>query len=210
MFNISDYSVLAENDVIYNFIKPNSTVLDLGCGNGGLGGHLRRNKNCRVCGLEADKKLAEAATRQLDSVVCEDIKDIHKISFETRFDYIVCADILEHILDPGQVLHDIKNLLAEDGYLLVSVPNIANWRIRVMLLSGRFQYRPLTITDPGHIRFYTRDTARAMLESAGYRIDRILPKNSAYKKDWMMRLLGKLWGNMFAYQFVFIARPMEK
>lgn len=201
-----DYGRLAINDVIYRFIRPNSRVLDLGCGNGVLGEFLRRNKNCYVCGLEFDAKLAEVARTKLDFVIREDIQNIAKISFDNKFDYVICADILEHIMDPIPILHRIKALLAQGGYLLVSIPNIANWDIRLRLLIGRFEYKALTITDPGHLRFYTKSTANKLLEDNGYTIVHILPKNSAYKKDFLMRWLGRLWGNMFAYQFVFVAR----
>lgn len=200
------YSGLAINDVIYRIIRPGTKVLDLGCGNGVLGESLRKNKKCYVCGLEFDAKLAEQARSRLDTVICEDINNLDKLSFNNKFDYVVCADILEHIIDPMPILRCIKGLLDQDGYLLVSIPNIANWDIRLRLLAGRFEYKPLTITDPGHMRFYTKSTAKRLLEDAGYTVMDILPKNSAYKRDFLMRWLGRLWGNMFAYQFIFVAK----
>lgn len=200
-----DYGRLAINDVIYRFIRPNSMVLDLGCGNGILGESLRKNKKCYVCGLEFDAKLAEQACSRLDSVIREDIQNITNLTFDKKFDYVVCADILEHIMDPMPILYGIKNLLAQDGYLLVSIPNIANWDIRLGLLTGRFEYKPLTITDPGHLRFYTKSTAKKLLEDTGYTVTHIFPKNSAYKRDFFMRWLGKLWGSLFAYQFIFVS-----
>lgn len=205
VFDPESYEMLAINNIIYGIIKPNSRVLDLGCGKGVLGDFLRKNKKCHVYGLEFDAYLAEQAGSRLDSVICADIRDLHKFSFDEKFDYIVCADIIEHIADPYPVLDAVKGILAPSGCLLASIPNIANWRIRIRLLMGRFEYKPLTITDPGHMRFYTKATAKKMLQDSGYKISRILPKNSAYKKDFFMRWLGKLWGNLFAYQFIFVA-----
>lgn len=201
-----DYKELPINNIIYDIIKPNSRVLDIGCGNGVLGGTLRRNKNCYVCGLEIDPELVKLAEKQLDSVINTDIQDLQKLSLNGGYDYVVCADILEHIPNPIPVLNVIKRFLTPKGYLLVSIPNIANWRIRMRLLIGRFEYESLTITDPGHMRFYTKTTAKRLLEGCGYRVIKIFSKNSAYKRDFLMKLLGRLWGNLFAYQFVLVAR----
>lgn len=204
--NLKSYGELAVNDIIYNIIRPNSRVLDLGCGSGQLGALLRKNKNCYVCGVELDKELKEKAIAQLDSVICEDIVNVNLLSFNDKFDYVVCADVLEHTLDPVPILHAIKNFLNPQGYLLVSVPNVANWRIRIGLLMGNFEYSPFGIMDPGHIRFYTKATARRLLEDSGYTVTKILPKNSAYKRDFLIRWLGRIWGTLFAYQFVFVAQ----
>lgn len=204
--NLKSYGELAVNDIIYNIIRPNSRVLDLGCGSGQLGALLRKNKNCYVCGVELDKELKEKAIAQLDSVICEDIVNVNLLSFNDKFDYVVCADVLEHTLDPVPILHAIKNFLNPQGYLLVSVPNVANWRIRIGLLMGNFEYSPFTIMDPGHLRFYTKATARRLLEDSGYTVTKILPKNSAYKRDFLIRWLGRIWGTLFAYQFVFVAQ----
>lgn len=201
-----DYKELPINNIIYDIIKPNSRVLDIGCGNGVLGGTLRRNKNCYVCGLEIDPELVKLAEKQLDSVINTDIQDLQKLSLNRGYDYVVCADILEHIPNPIPVLNMIKRFLTPKGYLLVSIPNIANWRIRMRLLIGRFEYESLTITDPGHMWFYTKTTAKRLLEGCGYRVIKIFSKNSAYKRDFLMKFLGRLWGNLFAYQFVFVAR----
>lgn len=206
IFEMESYGGRAINNIIYNIIKPNSRVLDLGCGNGILGEFLKKDKNCYVSGLEVDKTLVEKARGKLDSIICADIRDLNNVSLDEKFDYVVCADILEHIMDPQSVLHVIKNFITPDGYLLVSMPNIANWRIRLELLMGKFEYRPLTITDPGHLRFYTKYTAKKLLAECGYTVKKILPKNSAYKSDFLIRWLGRLWGSLFAYQLIFVAR----
>lgn len=207
--NLKSYGELAINNIIYNVIRPNSKVLDLGCGSGLLGALLRKDKNCYVCGVEVDKELKEKASAKLDSVICEDIKNVNLLSFNDKFDYVVCADVLEHTPDPVPVLVAIKNFLNPHGCLLVSMPNVANWRIRIGLLMGNFEYKPFGIMDPGHLRFYTKATARRLLEDSGYTVKKIFSKNSAYKKDFLIRWLGKIWGNLFAYQFVFVAKAED-
>ena len=90
-----------------------------------------------------------------------------------RFDLILFADVLEHVADPIAVLRRLLGYLAEDGHVVVSLPNVAAWTVRLGLLAGRFDYRPSGILDDSHLRFFTRDSARRLLEGAGLEVLRI-------------------------------------
>ena len=88
----------------------------------------------------------------------------------SHFDRVLLQDVLEHVRDPMRVLTDCHGLLDAQGLLLVSVPNVANITVRLSLLFGRFEYAERGILDKTHLRFFTRKSARRMIEQAGYEI----------------------------------------
>jgi SAM-dependent methyltransferase len=85
---------------------------------------------------------------------------------DERFDVIVAADVLEHLRDPLAVLNRLVPFLAEDGFVVLSVPNIAHGSVRLALLEGRFEYRELGLLDRTHVTFFTRQSLERMLDEA--------------------------------------------
>ena len=86
------------------------------------------------------------------------------------FDKVLLMDVLEHLRVPEKLLWGCRSLLKPNGHLIVTVPNVANITVRLMLLFGRFHYTERGILDKTHVRFFTRKTARKMLKEHGYRI----------------------------------------
>ena len=72
--------------------------------------------------------------------------------------------------DPSRLLTECKAVLKSNGLLVVSLPNIANITVRLKLLFGKFDYQERGIMDKTHLRWFTRRTARKLLEDHGYRI----------------------------------------
>jgi SAM-dependent methyltransferase len=137
------------------------------------------------------------------------------------FDVIVAGDVLEHLPRPEELLGELRPLLAPGGTLLVSVPNVANVTVRAALLFGRFPYAERGILDRTHLRFYTRASARALLEGAGYRVvfaaatampfELALPALGRPPLSGAVRggasLLARALPTLFGYQFVFEVTP---
>ena len=76
----------------------------------------------------------------------------------------------EHLTACDRLLRECRPALKTNGMLIVSVPNIANISVRLLLLLGKFDYTERGILDKTHVRFFTRKTARAFLEQNGYSI----------------------------------------
>jgi 2-polyprenyl-3-methyl-5-hydroxy-6-metoxy-1,4-benzoquinol methylase len=146
-------------------------VLDVGCGKGFFAALIRDTGN-RVTGID---ELPEAAHAEpFEQYIQADLEqgiDPQTTALRGRtFDKVLLLDILEHLRRPEQLLRDCRHLLKSNGHLLVSVPNIANITVRLMLLLGMFNYTERGILDRTHLHFYTRKTARQLLEANGYRI----------------------------------------
>lgn len=193
-------------------------ILDVGFGAGEL---ARRVKDrCRhLAGIEFDAGAAQQSAHLFDRWIEGDLVPALKERFDTLFDVIVAADVLEHLPDPGTVLNLLGPLLAPEGRLLVSLPNIANISVRLALLFGRFDYTPRGILDQTHLRFFTRRTGQALLEAHGFRVVDTVP--TAMPVELAVPALGRpplapvvrggavlaarMLPGLFGYQFVYEA-----
>ncbi len=157
-------------------VGKNKRVIDFGCATGYFA-RLLTNRGCEVTGVEVNSKAAKVATNYCDEVIVADLdfvslNDIlsNQISKE-KFDVAVFGDILEHLRNPWKVLEETRNILKPQGYVIASIPNIAHGAIRLALLQGNFEYKPLGILDNTHLRFFTRETVKQLFEDSGYLID---------------------------------------
>jgi 2-polyprenyl-3-methyl-5-hydroxy-6-metoxy-1,4-benzoquinol methylase len=146
-------------------------VLDVGCWTGEMSAEFAR-RNRRVVGVEIDRDAAEQARKLLDDVV---VADVTELDFEETFgpdafDVIVFGDVLEHLADPVSVLRGISGVLADSGFVVASVPNVAHGSVRLRLLGGEFSYTDVGLLDRSHLRFFTADTVRELFEDAGFAI----------------------------------------
>lgn len=148
-----------------DLVTPNSTVLDLGCGTGALGTWLTTHKNCTADGLTLSDAEAEQARSHYRHVVVGNLEtdDICEHFGHSTYDFIVCADVLEHLKDPARTLAACHRLLSPAGSLLVSVPNVAYAGLVAELMAGQFGYRDEGLLDKTHLRFFTRSTLLTFL-----------------------------------------------
>jgi 2-polyprenyl-3-methyl-5-hydroxy-6-metoxy-1,4-benzoquinol methylase len=147
-------------------------ILDVGTAQGFLG-QLVQETGLTIDAVEPNPEWAEVARpyyRDLQLATIEDAKlpdDTYRL--------VVCADVLEHVIDPVAALQVLKKATTDDAVFLISLPNVAHIAVRLMLLFGFFPHMERGILDRTHLHFYTLDTARAMLESAGLKVVRATP-----------------------------------
>lgn len=189
------------------------SVLDVGCGDG----HLARvltERGYRVTGLDNDRAALSAASHFCDCVIEADL-DRFEPAGHGPFDWILAADVLEHVPDPLAVSRRLVLALADDGVIVVSVPNVAHLYVRLALLSGRWDYAERGILDRTHLRFFTRRSLRQLLDSAGIRPTRMtpaglpwsiilpsVPKAVVGSAAILDRSVARLWPAAFAYQWI--------
>lgn len=153
----------------------NKKILSLGCGSCALEAVLEKKFFCEVTGLDYSKDaIAKAKTRIKKAFVIDlEKKSIKSVVDNNKFDVIIFADILEHLRNPYFLLKECKNLLSSEGKIVVSIPNVANWSVRLNLLFGRFNYASAGIMDKTHVKFYTFKTANKLVRNSGYKILKI-------------------------------------
>jgi 2-polyprenyl-3-methyl-5-hydroxy-6-metoxy-1,4-benzoquinol methylase len=169
------YEVEEQNRALVGAIGRPRTVLDVGCGVG-LNGAAARRTGAHVTGIEIVPQSIARARQVLDEVLAADITSDASVRDHLqgrRFDLILFADVLEHTADPRAVLERLLPYLEQDGHVIISLPNVAAWTVRLGLLAGRFDYDKSGILDDTHLRFFTRDSAVRLVESAGLEVLRI-------------------------------------
>lgn len=186
---------------IIRYIGRGRRVLDVGCATGYLAEKLTKN-DCEVYGIEVDPSATQEAEKHCKEVLLADIEDIEELPWpEKFFDVFIYADILEHLKRPDLALLKFRRYLKPDGILIVSLPNIAYWRMRLNMLLGRFNYEEVGIIDKTHLRFFTIETGQYLVEECGFKV---------VKLDycgWAMKYFPlKLFRAWFAFQFVIYAK----
>jgi ubiquinone/menaquinone biosynthesis C-methylase UbiE len=155
-------------------VPRGSIVLDVGCGSGLHGDVLSQEYGHRVVGVDSSEASIRRASGRLWQAHVGDVTSCASYPFgDLRFNAIVFSDILEHLYAPDRILADHLELLAPGGVVVVSIPNIAIWSARLGLLCGRFEYEDTGTFDRTHIRFFTRKSIAAMLQSCGLRPSRV-------------------------------------
>lgn len=190
-----------------DMIAEGSLVLDVGCHTGILGEALQKIKQAKVIGIDTDIEALNIARGRLQAALLLDLEQDGwakhlKTEGYQHFDMILFGDVLEHTRQPERILLEAKELLNAGGQVILSVPNVAHWRVRFGLLFGRFEYTESGILDRTHLRFFTQRTARALLENSGYHV--INTDVAGYAlPHWLIRMLP----GVFAVQIVINAKP---
>ncbi len=187
---------------VLNAIDENETVLDVGCSYGDFGVQLKM-KNCKVDGVELYGPAIIEAQKVLDHIYPLNLNKINSIGkIDKNYSVITFMDVLEHCIEPANVLESFKSKLTAQGRVYVSVPNIANFRERWAIMRGHFDYAKYGVMDETHVRFFTKETALKLVGSsfAQTKIIKYTPRHR-----YLARIVS-WWPEMFAMQFVIEGR----
>jgi predicted TPR repeat methyltransferase len=207
-------------DLIRRFAPRGGTLLDLGASAGHLGAALRDHFG-QTIGFEYEVACIRALHDRFDAAAICDLERLGKLP--PHLNAVVLGDVMEHLRDAPALLRLVKQSLAPDGRVFVSVPNIANITVRIGLLFGIFEYRDRGILDNTHLRFYTLRTIRREIEQAGFRviavrgssvpirliIGKITPEPILRLGERVLTLMTRMWKSLFAYQIVLVAEPLS-
>jgi SAM-dependent methyltransferase len=189
------------------------SVLDLGCGNAYLGGLLAA-RGYRVTGVERAGGFDPALVPPGVRMIAADLEQ--PLALDERFDFALCADILEHLRQPEQLLRDTARLLKPGGRLVASLPNSGNLYFRLNVLAGRFPQHDKGLFDRTHVRFYMWNGWQQLLAEAGFTLEHTrvsgIPFGVAFPAstgswwvrgtEWISYTLARVWRRLFAYQFI--------
>ena len=214
-----DLETKNSTSVIIKMMKENTDVLEIGPAHGRLTKHLKENMNCSVdiveIDLEAGNHAKQYARNALVGLEAGNVSADYW--FETlqdnKYDYIICADVLEHLHNPDKVLERLKSLLKPDGSILISIPNFTHSSVLVNLFNDIFEYNEIGLLDNTHIHFFTYKSFMKMVKDAG-----LIPVKedatfaATYKTELKTKLsdvsgsiakviMGKKYSN--AYQYLF-------
>lgn len=212
VFNPSKAHPYDAHSILMRLVPRGSKVLELGSASGYLSGYMEQVLGCRVTGLEADPTATAIAKTRCTEVYTADLDapnalDVARAS--APYDVLFAAAILEHLKQAETILQAAHSLLKPGAIIIVSLPNIAHWSIRLRLLRGQFEYEDYGVMDKTHVHLYTLKTGRELLEQTGYHVESIKIAGSGIQ-NVLNGLLGEqaplIRPNLFAYELIYVAR----
>ncbi len=211
---VAEHGLSAAHRLLLEAVPAGARVLDAGCASGYLAALLAARGH-EVVGLEADPGAAAAAReRAAIEVITGDLERAEDLArLPGPFGAVIFGDVLEHLRYPAGALRAVRALLAPAGLVIVSLPNAVHWTARRQILRGRFPQEDHGLFDRTHLRFYTRATARELLEQAGFTVVDERPVPAPLPLEAHVRLPAALGRaavrrrpELFALQFVLTAR----
>jgi len=191
--------------LVLRLVGQDKSVLEIGPATGYLSRRFVE-AGCRVTGIEVDEECARCAEQSGVQLIRGSVEDEEVLGqIRATFDVVVLADVLEHLTWPERTLLRMQRFLNPGGYAVVSLPNIANWKTRIGLLFGRFDYQDEGILDRTHLRFFTRRSAEAMIREAGYEVLEFHPGATR-----MPGIFLKAWPTLCAVHLVFKIAPRKE
>ncbi len=194
--------IRADLDIIQRWIKPRSTVLDLGCGDGTLLKELSEQLGVQGYGLEIE---AENITRCIQSginVIQYDLNDGLKDFNADAFDYVIMTQTLQAINRPDLLL---KEMLRVGRQGIVTFPNFGHWSARVQLALGG--HMPVTRNIPNewyntpNTHLCTLKDFEVLCKDKSIRILQRCVVNYAHRSTTATRFLPGLLGEIALYRF---------
>lgn len=195
-------------------------VLDIGCGSSDIGRALKESGFIDLCAIEVD----ESARQVAESIYSRVGQSIDEFK-DRKFGLVLLLDVVEHLPNPEEFLASVARIIKPGGTLLISVPNVAHWSVRIPLLFGVFNYTDRAILDKTHLQFFTRLRLRNLLVkeslfelvSLGATIEPaefVLPKavwdNPIFRLISKFRLaIANLLPGLMAYQHVAVLRRVS-
>ena len=167
------YYANTRDDIVDSLPRPVGSVLDVGCGSGGVGAGLRRAGASRLTGIEVMAEQAELARAHYDHVVVAPVEQALE-QLDGHFDTILCLDVLEHLVDPERVLRDLHGVAAPGARLQVSLPNARHVSlVKDLVFKGTFGYTEWGHRDRTHLRWFTRRDIVEAMERTGWAVQRV-------------------------------------
>jgi SAM-dependent methyltransferase len=164
--------------------KP-ARILDIGCGDGKFASLLEKTTNASVTGIDVSEAAIALARKRIDAYRVD--VGLDRYPFNDGFFYgIFCGEVIEHLFDTDHLLDEIYRVMAENGFCILTTPNLAAWYNRISLALG---YQPfytevsiyhnvgkLTtkggMTSTGHIRGFTYRSLKELLKEHNFIISK--------------------------------------
>ena len=193
----------ADLAIIAQWIKPGSSILDMGCGDGTLLKFLR-DRDIDGIGLEIDEQKLEACIRDRVNVIQADLNDgLSEYFSDNSFDYVVMSQTLQAMDRPDQLVEEMLRV-GKQG--IITFPNMAYWKGRLQLGIGGFM--PLTKSLPNswyntpNIHLCTLRDFEDLCELKGITIlERTVVDHTHSRSTLLMRLFPNLFGEIAIYRF---------
>jgi len=190
---------------ILQWVRPGSTVLDVGCGEGNLGALLIHEKGCKVTGIDISQNNVKAARKKgVDAKIAD--ADLGLKYPGRSFDYVVINVTLQMLHNPELALKEAARV---GKTLIVSFPNFAHLLARMELVFlGIMPRTPLYTYEwynTKHIHLFSYSDFKSLCKKLGIKeLDRrfLFCTNSEREN-----ILSTIWPNLFSGVCILLLEP---
>lgn len=189
-------------------------ILEIGCGCGALMGHLKsKYPNAKMYGIELIPEVAAVASG-MGTVLCGNVEEMDFPWEDEWFDYIIMGDVLEHLMNPENVLRKFRRYLKADGHIIGSMPNVKHYSVIIPLLKiNTFTYTDSGILDRTHVKMYTGTEIQRLVMKSGYAMEMLCSKTLGKPNEEEEKVIDLLVSLMevpsketyLTYQYIFRA-----
>jgi len=201
------YYFNVREDLIRLIPPQTRRILEVGCAGGMTGKTLRTMGVEEIVGIEINEEVAQSGRCFYNQLIIGDIEKVNLPFENEHFDCILYGDVLEHLVDPWRLLKEHHRFLKKGGSIICSIPNIRHYRIiKKLVFKGKWEYTGDGILDRAHLRFFTLDSIRTMLNEAGFEIRELVKRLSgAFWLRWINRLTGNRLAEFLVRQYIVVA-----
>ncbi|HEY9135363.1 MAG TPA: methionine biosynthesis protein MetW [Pseudomonadales bacterium] len=191
----------ADLEIISQWIKPNSRLLDLGCGDGSLLQYLRKNKQVSGYGLEIDPQHITQCVAAGVNVIEQNLNNGLGNFQDKSFDLVLMTQALQTVRRPDRLLDEMLRVGKES---IITFPNFGYWRTRLYLLrKGRMPVSkslPFTWYNTPNIHLCTFKDFEALCYRKHIKILNRTVVDQSHNKGWASRILPNFFGEIAIYR----------
>ncbi len=203
--SIIKHKIRYDLEIIAQLIKPNSKVLDIGCGDGELLEFLKKTKNVDARGLEISQMQVSKALSRGISAIQGDAENDLTFYPSRNFDYAILSQTIQSTQRPKEILQE---MLRVAEYAVVSLPNFAHIKNRLHLLfKGTMPVNkniPYQWYDTPNIHFCSVDDFEKLCKELNFTVER---KIFLTNKHRLISFFGhKFISNLFAQYGIFLIK----
>ena len=198
-----DSKLRPDLELICEWIKPDTRILDLGCGDGALLHHLKKTRNVTGYGLEIDhENILKCVVKGVQVIQTNLDEGITEFFDENSFDYVVMTQTLQAIQYPEELLKQMMRI-GKEG--IVTFPNMAFWKNRIQMALGGHMPITRTLPDTWHdtpnIHLCSLKDFEDLCHSSSIKIIQRAAVDHAHKYSLGSKLFPNLMGEIALYRF---------
>lgn len=182
----------ADFEAIAGWVKPDSSVLDLGCGDGLLLRYLKQSRNIRGYGIEIADDNVIACVKNGVNVIQSDLERGLAGFDAESFDFVILTQTLQAMRHTEEI---VKEMLRVGREAIVSFPNFGHWRSRLQVGLGRMpvsEELPYQWYDTPNIHLCTIDDFEDFCNEYGIDILERVVIHQGRHVSFLPNLLGSL------------------
>jgi 2-polyprenyl-3-methyl-5-hydroxy-6-metoxy-1,4-benzoquinol methylase len=163
--------------------NPRARLLEIGCGSGETAAYALAEGKCGwCCGVELCEGPAQEAREKMQRIIVGDVERIDFDFPDHHFDILLMSEVLEHLVNPWDVLRRLHKFLKPGAVVVAGSPNICHYHVILSLLRGKWSYEPRGIFDATHLRWFSPSAYRKMFEDCKFTVDEVGPARNLNTK----------------------------